>query len=193
MDAMEKLDRLVEVTAALLEGAPSHRLQITNLNKALFYLDLVALKETGETITGADYVALPQGPAVDGYKKTLIPALENMGVAEQDRDGMGKPVVLKRPPKSYHYLDDHLRARAAEVSAFVARKTAAQISDLSHGNPGWKIAFDKGQGQQKKAERINMMVAMQQIVEHDPWLDEKPDARLRESLEHAEHQMGEDL
>ena len=193
MEALERLNRLAEATAALLEGAPGHRLQITNLNKALFYLDLVALRDTGQTITGAEYVALPQGPAVDGYKKELIPALDHMGVAEQDNDGMGKPVVLKMAPKSYHFLDDHLRARAQEVAAFVARKTAAQISDLSHDNPGWKIAFDKGQGQQKKAERINMLVAMQQIVEHDPWLDETPDATLRESFAHVQYQTGEDL
>jgi hypothetical protein len=90
-------------------------------------------------------------------------------------------------------MDDHLRARAAEVSSFVARKTASQISDLSHDNPGWRLAFDKGQGREQRAERINMLVAMQQIVEHDPWLDAEPDTALRETFAGADHVMGSDF
>ena len=43
MDKGERLDRALEAAVALLEGAPSNRLQVTNLNKGLFYLDLVLM------------------------------------------------------------------------------------------------------------------------------------------------------
>lgn len=193
MDTMEKLDRLAEAVAALLEGAPGHRLNTTNLNKALFYLDLVALRDTGAMITRASYVAFRQGPVVDDYKRTLLPALENMGIAQQDKVGMDKPVVLKTAPTSYHYLDDHLRARAADVAAFVARKTASQISHLSHENPGWKIAWERGQKQEKSAVPINMYIAMQQVADRDPWLDEPADEAMKEAFAAADHQTGSDF
>jgi uncharacterized phage-associated protein len=175
MDKGERLDRALEAAVALLEGAPSKRLQVTNLNKGLFYLDLVALRDTGDTLTGAPYVALKQGPVLDQYKVDLIPSLMAAGFARQDDQGMEKPVVLLKPCESYHYMDDYLRSMAAAIARHVASKTAASISEFSHQNPGWIAAFEDGQGINVSPRRINMMLAMQQILDRDPWLDEPAD------------------
>lgn len=50
-------ERIGTAARALIAGAGG-AMQITNLNKALFYFDLVCLRDEGATYTGANYVAL---------------------------------------------------------------------------------------------------------------------------------------
>lgn len=178
-DGKQTQERLIEAAVALLDGAPGRRMQITNLNKALFYLDLVALRDTGKTITDNVYLAFERGPVMDGYKEKLIGALEKAGLARQDIDGMSEPVVLTGSLPSYHYMDDYLREKAGEVARKVASVTAGRISIESHKNWGWKFA----DARQKKngsgtPQRINMFIAMQQLCDKDPWLAEPPDEEV---------------
>jgi hypothetical protein len=187
MEQKERQQRLVEATVALLEAAPGHRMQITNLNKALFYLDLAALRDVGHTVTAEKYVALKQGPVLDGYKDTLIPMLEHLGLAGQDDVGLGKPVVLKGQLGSFYHMDDYLRVLAAKVASFVASHRATDISDLSHENPGWIVAAERGINSGRAAATINMRVAMQQIIDRDPWLNEHEDAEFLAAINADSH------
>jgi len=77
---------------ALLQGAPAGQLNIVVLNKALFYTDLLALRDFGQTITQERYVALPQGPVIDNYAGKIVRALDAAGLAEQIEVGLAKPV-----------------------------------------------------------------------------------------------------
>lgn len=197
MDAekAERRRRRIEAAVALLQSAPGQRMQITNLNKALFYLDLAALRDTGRTITGNRYLALPQGPVFDGYKDQLIPDLIDEGLARQDDEGMAQPVVLTRKLDSFHYhfLDDHLRSLAARVAPAVAAETAASISDISHKNPGWRLAYAQGHQRGYPPCAINMFIAMQQIASDDPWLTEpaETDRDVDDAFAMAELDTGE--
>src|SRR5262245_21678262 len=128
MDAEEKdaRDRLIEATVALLASAPGRRMQVTNINKGLFYLDLAALRDTGQTITKNVYLALKQGPIMHRYQDLLVKDLSAAGLLRQDTTGMGKPLVLsKYSRRSYRYMDDHLRSVAMLVAVTVAGQTAA--------------------------------------------------------------------
>lgn len=180
-DDKQAQERLIEAAVALLEGAPGRRMQITNLNKALFYLDLVALRDTGATITGNTYLALPRGPAMHGYKENLVGELERRHLARQDNNGYDMPVVLTGAIDSYHHLDDYWRQRAAQLAGRVAGMTAAQISQHSHDhNPGWQIAHAKQNNSKKKTapQPINMVIALQELGDRDPWLGEAPSEDL---------------
>jgi uncharacterized phage-associated protein len=190
-DKLEKQERLLEATVALLESAPGHRMQITNLNKALFYLDLAALRDTGKTITGNRYLALDQGPVLDGYKDNLIPALTSAKLARQDVEGMSQPVVLTKSLESYRYLDDHLRGLALRVAEKIATETASSVSDLSHKNPGWIMAYEQGQKQGLPPVAINMLIAMQQVVERDKWLDTPASKELEDIFGAADIHQGD--
>ncbi|TKC98313.1 Panacea domain-containing protein [Polyangium fumosum] len=178
-------ERLIEAAVALLEGAPGRRMQITNLNKALFYLDLVALRDTGKTITDNVYLAMDNGPVMHGYREKLVGALEKLALAHQDDEGLGKPVVLTGQLESYHFLDDHWRKKAEQVASIVAGVSAAKISQSSHSNLGWKIADarrTKG-GKKTAPPPINMFIAMQSICGKDPWLTEPADDAFNAALE----------
>ena len=181
---------LVEAAAALLEGAGGS-LPITSLNKALFYLDLSALLESGNTITGTTYLALPAGPVVAKYDKRVVGALESAGIAQQDEaeDGPTKPVCLIQIPTRSTLSEAQWQA-AQRRGAWAASKKPSELSRLSHENVGWKLAWQAGLGARKPAVKIDLVVAMQQILDNDAWLD-REDAASTEAVRDADGDSGE--
>src|SRR5438045_86074 len=103
---MGSMNKLMEASMALLQGAPDSQLNIVVLNKGLFYLDLIALRDLGRTITGERYVALPQGPVVENYVHKIVRALESAGLAEQLEMGRRKPLRVKKRLAAYNCLSD---------------------------------------------------------------------------------------
>jgi hypothetical protein len=172
MAIAEKGQRLLDAAVAILEVAPANRLNITLLNKALFYLDLVALRDFGDTITGNVFVALEHGPAVAHYQKRLVKKLEKAGLAKQIDEDESKPVVLCKGAKSAS-LNDEEKALIERVTENVVRHigSSKKSSDYSHENLGWQIAYAAGQKKGLAAKPIDLNVALQQITEPDPWVD----------------------
>ncbi len=165
---LEAPSALLEAAAVLLEGAGGSLLT-TSLNKALFYLDLHALLDTGATVTGETYVALRAGPVVEGYRERLIGELERTRIAMQDDDNPSyMPVILRHPVKPTR-LGAGLVAMAHTIGRWAASKQAVELSDFSHENPAWQLAWDRGSGQ---GSSIDMRLAIQQLADADPWLDE---------------------
>ena len=84
-----------------------------------------------------------------------------------------------------HAMTPEIRDVAREVAEFCARKTVTSLSDISHKNPGWDIAWKEGQ--RKGCVRpINMLIAMQQIVDDDPWMQRPLDEAERAACERAD-------
>ena len=162
-------ERLHLASRALIAGAGG-AMQITNLNKALFYFDLVCLRDEGASYTGANYVALDHGPVVDNYRTVLVERLARSGFVE----------VTEQP--IFQYTSTTLRnvgvvpdlgsevrnARARQVGELAGGRRAVEMSELSHRNLGWRAAIRAGEG-----TRIHLVVAMQQLIEADPWFDEE--------------------
>lgn len=168
MDSRFDSERLLYAAKLLLSYAGGG-MQRTNLINSLFYLDLFWLRDTGATFTGARWVALPQGPVVDDYLEVLIrPLLQDPTVAEEEVK-LGRMVAkrlhvhVEPPPPS----DEHLEVVAHRVADFVGGKRAVDISEFTHENPAWQVAIEKGNG-----TAINMVHALSQVTEDDPWLDE---------------------
>jgi hypothetical protein len=174
-DRKEKDALLLEASTALLADAGGS-LPITSLNKSLFYLDLAALRDLGRLVTGAPYLALPAGPVVAKYDRRIIAALEDAGIAQQDEseDGHTKPVCLIKVPE-LKLLSPEQRDLAKRIADRTVKLTPGALSDLSHKNVGWQIAWEAGLGAKRPAQLINMKIAMQQLLDVDPWIDELPD------------------
>jgi len=51
--------------------------------KYLWYADMIAYRETGQSMTGATYARLPQGPQLNNYKD-LIPMIRNSNESEAE-------------------------------------------------------------------------------------------------------------
>lgn len=186
----EKRARLIEASAALLMAAPGHRMYTVSLNKGLFYLDLVSLRDRGTTFTQNTYIALPMGPVVAKYPKRLIGALQEEGVAKQEIVGLANPVTLIKAP-TFDWADDEIREIAKKVSQFCSKRTTAQVSDYSHENPGWLMAIDGPHRASGVKKPIDMYIAMQQIVDDDTWMNGPLDEASIMNCNEADHLVGQ--
>lgn len=177
--------RVVEAAMAILQATAARQLGITVLNKALFYADLCALRDLGETITRSGYVALPQGPVLNHYERALIRRLDRLGLAEQTTDGWEKPLVVRCELDSYEMLSREEVGIAQLVARKIHGKTASWVSDYSHENAGWISAF-----RQRTGSSIDLLVALQQILEDDPWMDGAEDPVVTQTLASAADDVG---
>lgn len=169
---MTSASKLMETAMAVLQAAPERQLKIVVLNKALFYLDLLALRDLGETITGEEYVALPQGPVVDNYRTTLVNALTKSGYAEQLHlvsspvGHLAKPIRALKTLEHFKHLSPTEQRLAQKMGTTFTAFGSIAVSNLSHMNPGWLIARGNLVDGQP-APKINMLIALQQLHEDD--------------------------
>lgn len=170
MNPHQKSQRLIEAASAVLHAAPDRSLNVVVLNKVLFYLDLAALRDRGDTITHNSYIAIQNGPVVAKYQQRLIKPLEERGIARQISQWNGaKPITLETCPTHFEFLDSDAMLTIADVTNFFADATSNLSSEFSHRNPGWQLAWNQYQ-RDGKPVAVNMRIAMQQIVESDPWM-----------------------
>jgi len=179
---MDKANKLLEASMALLQASPGQRLNIVVLNKALFYLDLHALRDLGHTVTEQDYVALPAGPVVDSYKQTMIKPLISANLVEQVEQSSGfymsKPLRVVNQIAKFSCLSKEEQVLAQYISAgFSNSFTSTAVSAFSHENPGWRAANQK-YVQGRPYHKIDMVLALQQLGDEDDedWLEEPFDA-----------------
>jgi hypothetical protein len=178
-------NKLLEAAMALLQAAPRQQLNVVVLNKALFYLDLHALRDFGTTVTDQEYVALDQGPVVDHYKEILVKPLVEGGLAEQLQTSAGgyswKPLRVKKPLRTFVCLDEREQELARQISASFLNSNSfisAAVSAFSHHNPGWRTAFSKHEDGRPYV-KIDMLLALQQLDSDEDdavWLNEPLDA-----------------
>lgn len=180
-----ELTRVAEAAMAILQATPEKQLGITVMNKALFYADLCALRDLGETITRSGYIALPQGPVLNHYERSLVKKLDALRLAEQVREGWEKPLIARKELESFTLLTAEEVGIAQLVARKIHSKTATWVSEYSHENDAWQQAFRARTG-----TSISMVLAMQQVLEEDPWLDEELDEDLRHVMKVAEQETG---
>jgi hypothetical protein len=70
-------------------------------------------------------------------------------------------------------------------------KTSRGVSRISHYNPGWRIAFENADHAGGQKQVIDPYVAMQQIVDKDPWLHEPLSQKSRSVCESADNVKGD--
>jgi hypothetical protein len=187
----EKSERLIEVASAVLSAAPNHRLNAVILNKTLFYLDLASLRDRGATVTGNAYIGIQQGPVVAKYQQRLIGQLESRGIAKQISEWDGsKPILLEASLPNFQFLDSEAMILVSAVTTYFADATSGRASEYSHENPGWRLSWNEFRRMGRPCA-INMRVAMQQIIEDDPWM-EGPLLNDDEMLAAADAEVGVD-
>lgn len=111
----------------------------TKLNKILYFAELSHMRRTGEPITGAEYQKQPQGPTLR-HMRPLVRDLEGEGsVKEVERDyhGMSQKRLFALRDVN---LDLFSGAEIAAVDGIIRQfwgKTAKEVSEISHEDPGW--------------------------------------------------------
>ncbi len=151
----------------------------------------VVLTMDGKPVTGATYIALPAGPVVAKYDRRIVQALEDAGLAQQDEadDGVTKPVCLLQEPTRHHLTEAQL-ALADRIGRWARKTSARALSEYSHKNIGWQIAWDAGLGQSHPAQKVDLRIAMQQVMAQDPWLEEEASGDAETAFAHADAEPG---
>ncbi|WP_299052149.1 Panacea domain-containing protein [uncultured Nocardioides sp.] len=117
----------------------------TKLNKILFYIDFLAYKNFGEPLTGATYQRRPKGPVpkeIAAARSALFASGEAMPVT---RNYMGYPqerLFAKRPADTSLFDEQEMQVIDAVIEA-LWDKNATSSSNLSHMEPGWRLASER--------------------------------------------------
>lgn len=164
--------KILSASVALLAAAPDKCLGVTQLNKALFYLDLATLRDHGTQATDSTYLALERGPVLANYKRRLVKPLIDERCADRHE---GHPLHLLNGAEDRVHIEDEVLELANKVAAWAASKAAASVSDFSHENLGWQLAYGDGIG---SPQPIDMHIAMQQIIDTDPWQEPLDEATM---------------
>jgi hypothetical protein len=117
----------------------------TKLNKLLFYSDFLAYLNFGEPITGSDYFRLERGPAPKRWIPVRASMVEDGDAKIKVEEFYGFPqqkLIPLRPANLKDFRPEALTL-VDKIIALHKGKTAAEISDESHGFVGWKLACDK--------------------------------------------------
>ncbi len=139
-----KLIELVLYVSRRLEGDRAGG--ATKLNKILYFADFAHVRQTGRPITGAEYQKLPQGPA----PRRLLPirdALLESGEVELHTEtflGYEQHRLVARRASDRSVFDEEELKTVDAVLEDLVHLTAAQVSDLSHHEPGWALV-DQGE------------------------------------------------
>jgi len=116
----------------------------TKLNKVLYFAEFAHVRRTGQSITGAQYQKLAQGPA----PRRLLPIRDGLirsGDAELVTEtflGYEQHRLVPRKPADVSLLTDDELASVDAVLRDLRHLTAKQVSDLSHAEPGWNLVDD---------------------------------------------------
>lgn len=115
----------------------------TKLNKILFYSDFLAYAIFGRPITGADYFALPYGPA----PRLLLPVTKQMSIdseiAWKIHYSQQRFIALREP--NYDEFSAKEIALVDRVIDVLRDADAESVSELSHLFLGWQAAMAEGQ------------------------------------------------
>lgn len=133
-----KTAELILLVAKYTEDDPTSG--STKLNKILYFAEISHLRRTGQPITGSEYQKQPHGPTLRRMPP-IIRDLEDHGAAkeiEEDYYGYArrKLVALREPD-----LSEITAEEVASVLDMVRQfwgKSAKEVSDISHEDPGWR-------------------------------------------------------
>lgn len=139
---MGKLKELILYIAEVSQK--DQRFGAVKLNKILFWADFEAYRRLGNSITGAEYQHLPEGPA----PRQLLPArrqLEEDGSLEMTERPFHSYVQtvpqVKRTPNLRLFTPEEILI-VDEVVEMLRSYTGADVSEISHREWGWRLTND---------------------------------------------------
>ena len=140
-----KFRELVVYVAKQSDDDP--RFGAVKLNKILYYSDFAAYRQLGRPITGATYRKLSEGPAPAQLLAARRELIESGDASVEERPyftGVQQRLVIKdrRNPDLEAFAPGELEI-VDSVIEFFEGKTAREVSDFSHREPGWIIAGDR--------------------------------------------------
>ena len=141
----EKFRELIVYVAAKSANDPTFG--AIKLNKVLYYSDFAGYRHFGQPITGATYRKFIEGPApveLPDVRRELIDSGDATSEERPYFTGSVVRLVIRtgREPNRELFRPGELEL-VDSVIDFFEGKTAREVSDFSHKEPGWVIAEDR--------------------------------------------------
>ena len=112
----------------------------TKLNKLLFYSDYCSYRQTGYSITGITYKAIPFGPVPDQYDKLYIRLGDDgklvINQHEFSNGNYAEEIVSKVSYTESSFTPDELEILNKVVKAFKSKNTT-EVVNISHMEKAW--------------------------------------------------------
>jgi hypothetical protein len=128
------------------------------LFKLLFFLDMLNFRETGRSVTGLQYTALPMGPVptslLEEFRALKPDLAEKIAVLHPPKDeSEGASKLTKISPKE-KWTNKYLTVRETRIAEDLAEifleATSEDMSNISHAKGGpWERAKDRSPGKWK--------------------------------------------
>jgi hypothetical protein len=152
------------------------RYGVTRLNKILFLADFFVYYRTGQAITGARYIADTYGPVPEPMERVQRDMIKSQEIGIK-RNGREKRVVALREPDLRAFTGTEIAYVNDAIDAFQSH-IARDLSDLTHGFPGWLAAWRESQATGKA-----VVIPYPSILIEAPELDPFEEARILETAE----------
>lgn len=138
-----KFTELLLYVASRLAGDPSYG--SIKLNKALFFSDFFFYADYGTSITGAEYVKHPLGPAPRGIVAIQQKLIEqgDAALATVQRGGRQQKMLFPLREADLSSFTGKEIAQVEQIISATSEVTAQEISDISHGMLGWQVAGER--------------------------------------------------
>lgn len=152
---MKEVERqkLLQAIALFVRG--TRNCGLVKLFKLLYYLDMLHFRETGRSVTGLSYSALPYGPVPTSLYEELRQPEADMGRVLKTESVPPQLDATRAPFTRFSILkspgQDELTRRESriiqELCEIFRDVSAEQISDISHARNGpWELARRESNG-----------------------------------------------
>ena len=118
------------------------RFGAVKLNKLLYYSDFEAYRRLGESITGANYQKLSEGPApaqMLPQRRVVLDLGDGVMEYRPYFTGTQHRLVAQRKPDEDYFDTEELEI-VDQVIEGMWHMTAREVSEFSHGELGWQAA-----------------------------------------------------
>jgi len=140
---MVHVEKLRGLVLAIARHPSVRSLGLTKLWKLIYFVDVEALRDYGNSITGSEFIKYPHGP-VPSRGERVLKAMRKSGelrTEQRQQDGYAQTLVI-----ALAAVPDVFSAAERTVIDHVCRrlggKTAKALSHLSHEEPAWALATE---------------------------------------------------
>ena len=117
-------------------------LGITKLWKLIYFVDAMAIRDLGESITGSEFIKYEHGPVPSRGEKVLKQLRKSNQVTIENKILHGHSltnVTTSTKADVDIFLEDEIKIMSMICSRY-GTQTAQELSTLSHLEPSWKFA-----------------------------------------------------
>ena len=114
----------------------------TKLWKLIYFIDVTSLRETGQSVTGSEYIKYEHGPVPSRGEKLLkqVQSEGKISVEQEIYTSYRINKIVAQAPSESKIFSEHEINLIDRICQNYGSKTASYLSNASHDEPAWHYA-----------------------------------------------------